>query len=74
MVAQCKPEINLGIQTRFNSSFLPPPGSDSPHSGLDFTPPSWERTLDPKTPIIVALHGLSGGAIPSLFMPYITPD
>ncbi|KAF8329178.1 Alpha/Beta hydrolase protein [Cantharellus anzutake] len=29
--------------------------------GLDFTPPSYERPLDPKTPIVVVLHGLSGG-------------
>ncbi|KAF8323184.1 hypothetical protein DL93DRAFT_639381 [Clavulina sp. PMI_390] len=33
--------------------------------GLDFTPPSWERTVDPKMPIIVILHGLSGGSFES---------
>ncbi|KDQ21371.1 hypothetical protein BOTBODRAFT_25808 [Botryobasidium botryosum FD-172 SS1] len=30
--------------------------------GLDFTPPSAEVDLDPMTPIIVVLHGLTGGS------------
>lgn len=31
-------------------------------SGLDFAPPAEERTLEDETPIVVVLHGLTGGA------------
>ena len=31
------------------------------YSGLDFTPPAQERTLKADTPIVVVLHGLTGG-------------
>ena len=30
-------------------------------SGLDLTPPAAERTLADDTPIVVVLHGLTGG-------------
>lgn len=32
------------------------------YSGLDFTPPAQERTLKDDTPIVVVLHGLTGGS------------
>lgn len=62
-MARCKRKLtdissnNTTSLTHFFLCLVFPTG----HSGLDFTPPSWERTLDPKTPIIVVLHGLSGG-------------
>ena len=31
-------------------------------SGIDLTPPAQERTLKEDTPIVVVLHGLTGGA------------
>ncbi|KAI0065353.1 AB-hydrolase YheT [Artomyces pyxidatus] len=45
--------------------------------GLDFTPPASERVLDDETPIIVALHGLTGGShesyVRAILAPAVTP-
>ncbi|KAI0361988.1 AB-hydrolase YheT [Trametes cingulata] len=45
--------------------------------GIDFTPPAQERTLEDDTPIIVVLHGLTGGShesyVRSILAPACTP-
>ncbi|KZT26218.1 AB-hydrolase YheT [Neolentinus lepideus HHB14362 ss-1] len=45
--------------------------------GLDFTPPASERTLSEDTPIIVVMHGLTGGSheayVRSIIAPTCTP-
>ncbi|KAA1471193.1 AB-hydrolase YheT [Dentipellis sp. KUC8613] len=45
--------------------------------GLDFTPPASERSVDDDTPIVVVLHGLSGGShesyVRAILAPAITP-
>ncbi|TFK80926.1 AB-hydrolase YheT [Polyporus arcularius HHB13444] len=45
--------------------------------GLDFTPPAQERTLPDDTPIVVVLHGLTGGShesyVRSILAPACTP-
>ncbi|KAI0748022.1 AB-hydrolase YheT [Daedaleopsis nitida] len=45
--------------------------------GLDFTPPAQERTLEDDTPIVVVLHGLTGGShesyVRSILAPACTP-
>ncbi|KAI1794276.1 Alpha/Beta hydrolase protein, partial [Ganoderma leucocontextum] len=45
--------------------------------GLDFTPPAEERTLKHDTPIVVVLHGLTGGShesyVRSILAPVCTP-
>ncbi|TBU32393.1 AB-hydrolase YheT [Dichomitus squalens] len=45
--------------------------------GLDFTPPAEERTLKDDTPIVVVLHGLTGGShesyVRSILAPVCTP-
>ncbi|THH18139.1 hypothetical protein EW146_g2777 [Bondarzewia mesenterica] len=45
--------------------------------GLDFTPPIAERILDEETPIVVVLHGLTGGShesyVRAILNPAVTP-
>ncbi|KAM5538983.1 hypothetical protein V8D89_007206 [Ganoderma adspersum] len=45
--------------------------------GLDFAPPAEERTLEDETPIVVVLHGLTGGShesyVRSILAPVCTP-
>ncbi len=74
----CQPYTpnHCGIESLFGHSTVAPCESDSDightyvlellnticASGLDFTPPAEERTLKDETPIVVVLHGLTGGA------------
>lgn len=41
--------------------------------GLDFTPPASERILDADTPVVVVLHGLSGGSYESYVRAVLNP-
>ncbi len=59
MAGPCKSPIDTRVSFEICHSY---PGRGV-ISGIDSTPPAQERTLKEDTPIIVVLHGLTGGAV-----------